>query len=205
MKIKTRLALAVLLGFMLGTLWLIGIRFIMYKSDTVHYHANFALYINGQRDAFKSFTFYEEVQSCGSDEKNNPKNRVHMHDNVNHVAHVHEPGVTWGHFFANLGYTLGDSLIKTDNGAFLDAQNGNELTFILNDKTVNNIANEPIKSEDVLLVNYGKDSAQTLAQRYQNITQDAGAYNKRNDPSSCRGTKELTFSERLIRAIGLTN
>jgi hypothetical protein len=205
MKIDKRLALAVLAGYLLGVFWLVAVRFVMYKSDTVHYHANFALYINGQRDEFKNFTFYEEVQSCGSDEKNNPKTRVHMHDSVNHVAHVHEPGVTWGHFFANLDYALGDSLVKTDDGVFVDDQNGNKLTFTLNGKEVGGIANRHISSEDTLLINYGKDSADILKQRYDGITKDAAEFNRRNDPSSCSGNKELTFGERLKQAIGIQN
>ena len=206
MKINKRLALGVLAGFVLGTLWLVAIRFVTYKNDATHYHANFALYINGQRDEFKNFTFYEEVQSCGSDEKNNPKTRVHMHDNINHVVHVHEPGVTWGHFFANLGYALDNTVIKTDDGVFVDGASGSTLTFMLNGKPVAKIANEVIRSEDVLLINYGKDdSAGALKSRYEAIKKDAADYNKRNDPSSCSGAKELTTAERIKKAIGITN
>lgn len=205
MKLSKRIVLALGIGFLLGTLWLIAARFITYKSDNTHYHSNFALYINGQRDEFKNFTFYEEVQACGSDEKNEPKHRTHLHDNVNHIIHVHEPGVMWGHFFANIGYTLGDDLIKTDAGLFIDGQEDTKLTFILNGQEVNNIANRHIKSEDTLLINYGKDDETTLKQRYDGITKDAAEYNKRNDPSSCTGSKELTFTERLKEAVGIGN
>lgn len=204
MKINKRIAIAAAVGFVLGTVWLVAVRFATFQSDTTHYHANFALFINGQRDEFKGFTFYEEVQACGSDEKNNPKGRAHMHDNVNHVVHVHEPGVTWGHFFANLGYTLGDKAIITDKGVFTDGADGNSLSFVLNDQPVTNIANRHIESEDVLLINYGRgDGGQTLDGRYDTITKDAAQYNERNDPSSCSGAKKLTFTERLKQAVGL--
>lgn len=196
-------ALAVAAGFVIGVFWLVAIRFATYQSDTTHYHANFALYIDGQRDEFKSFTFYEEVQSCGSDEKNNPKTRVHMHDQVNYVTHVHEPGVTWGHFFANLGYTLGDNLIKNDKGVYVDGQSGKELTFILNGERTTTIANRHIGSEDTLLISYGDEADDTLQMRYDGITKDAAEYNRRNDPSSCSGSEELTFTERLKQAIGI--
>jgi hypothetical protein len=92
------------------------LRLFTLTPHTTHYHANFALYINGQRDEFKSFTFYEEVQSCAGHDTNNPKIRVHLHDQKNDVVHVHDAAVTWGHFFANLGYSLGDTFIKTDAG-----------------------------------------------------------------------------------------
>ncbi|HTE58319.1 MAG TPA: hypothetical protein VK694_06250 [Verrucomicrobiae bacterium] len=199
-----RIAAALAAGFLLGVVWLVMARFIAYKPVNTHYHANFALYINGQRDEFKNFTFYEEVQSCGSDEKNEPKHRTHMHDNVNHVVHVHEPAVMWGHFFANLGYTLGDTVVKTDKGLYVDGQDGAQLTFTLNGKEVNNIANRLIKSEDVLLINYGKDSPAVLQQRYDGISKDAGEFNKRNDPSSCTGTKPLSFKDRLKKALSLS-
>jgi hypothetical protein len=198
------LAGALAIGFILGIFWLGAARFITYKSSSTHYHANFALYVNGQRDEFKNFTFYEEVQSCGSDEKNEPKHRVHMHDNVNHVVHVHEAGVMWGHFFANLGYTLGDSLIETDKGLYVDGQDSAKLTFILNGKEVNNIANRLIKSEDVLLISYGKEDQVTRDNRYNAMVKDAADYNVRNDPSSCTGTKSLSFGERVKRAFSLS-
>jgi hypothetical protein len=108
----------------------------------------------------------------------------------------------WGHFFANLGYTLGDSLVKTDQGVFVDGQGG-KLTFMLNGKEVNGVANTLIKSEDVLLINYGNDDKATLEQRYDSIEKDAGEYNKRNDPSSCSGGKPLSFAEKLKHAIGI--
>ena len=201
MKIDKKITTAIVIGLVLGVLWFIAARFMLYKSDKTHYHANFALYINGQRDEFKNFTFYEEVQSCGSDEKNEPKHRVHMHDNVNYVVHVHEPAVMWGHLFANLGYTLGDTLIKTDQGLYVDAQDGNKLTFMVNGQVVNSLANRLIKSEDAVLINYGKDDDATLKQRYEGLTKDAGEYNRRNDPSSCTGSKEPSALDRIKRAV----
>lgn len=201
MKNKTLLALVA--GFVVGTVWLVGIRFVTYKNDHVHYHANFALYINGQRDEFNNFTFYEEVQSCGTDEHNDPKTRVHMHDNVNHTVHVHDNGATWGHFFANLGYTLGNDLIKTDSDGYIDGVSENKLTFILNGKEEEAIANRTIQSEDALLISYGNEDSSVLNQRFGAITKDAGEYNQKNDPASCAGSKPLTTTERLKKAIGI--
>jgi hypothetical protein len=200
-KFDKRITWAVLAGFVAGVLWLVAVRFITYQPDETHYHANFAVYVDGKRDEFKSFTFYEEIQSCGSNVADNPKHRVHMHDNVNHVVHVHEPGVMWGHFFANLGYTLGDTLIKNDNGVHISDQDGRQLSFVLNGEKTNSIANRLIRSEDVLLISYGNDDAETIQQRYDAIVKDAADYNKRRDPSSCSGTKELTFTERIKKSI----
>ena len=56
---------AAIIGFILGVVWFVAARYVTYKNTATHYHANFALYINGQPDKFDNFTFYEEVQSCG--------------------------------------------------------------------------------------------------------------------------------------------
>lgn len=197
-----KVLLALIAGFVIGVLWIVAMRFVTYESDNVHYHANFALYVNGQRDMFDNFTFYEEVQSCGSDEVNNPRTRVHLHGNINHVVHVHDSAATWGHLFANLGYTLGDDVLKTDDGVFIDDPNNNRLSFFLNGQAVEGVANETIRSEDVLLINYGQEDLATIDALYNDILRDASEYNQRNDPSSCAGTKPTTFTEKLKKSFG---
>jgi hypothetical protein len=178
------------------------IRYALVKDTAVHYHANFSLYINGQEDAFESFTFYEEIAACDTHELDNPKPRVHLHDQNAHLVHVHAHAVTWGAFFDNLGYTLGDNLVKTDNGTYISGDDGNKLTFLLNGKPVDHLANAVIKSEDVLLINYGKDSDVTLKQRYDGIPRTAQQANTTVDPAACSGGAELNFWNRLKQALG---
>jgi hypothetical protein len=199
---KKRIAAGVLVGFLAGVIWLVGIRFALYEKEEVHYHANYAVYINGEKEDFNSFAYYEEVQSCGADAAFNPRNRTHMHDEVNHIVHIHDNGATWGHFFANLGFTLGDNVLSTGKDLYTNYQDS-KLRFLLNDQEVSTIANQTIRSEDVLLINYGDDSDETLQERYDQITKDAAEYNLRDDPSACSGGKPITFGERLRHAIGI--
>lgn len=198
-----RLIIAAAAGFAAGIIWLIALRFILYSPNDVHHHANFALYVNGERDPFDSFTFYEEVQSCTDDELNNPLTRVHMHDQISNVVHVHDGAVTWGHFLANLGYGLTDTVLETDEGVFIDGEDDKQLKFILNGEPVNSIANQVIGSEDKLLIDYGEADQQTLYERYDSIEHTAGEYNQKPDPSSCSGGKNPGFVERLKHAIGI--
>jgi len=86
-KTKWFIAVACLL---LGAAVVLGIRFATYKVNSVHYHANFALYINGQREEFKGMGYYTEVEMCKLDTTMVPSERAHMHDNVNNVVHVEE-------------------------------------------------------------------------------------------------------------------
>lgn len=192
-----------LLAFLLGALSLIAIRFATIKDTSVHYHADFALYINGQKDEFESFTFYEEVQSCSADNANNVKARAHMHDKKAGLIHVHDAGVTWGQFFNNLGYTVGDQVLETDDGVFNDGRDGRKLTFILNKQEVDAIANRVIGNTDKLLINYGTEDEATLQANLNALPDQAGEANTQNDPAACSGGHSLTFTDRLKQAIGL--
>ncbi len=187
---------SVLLGMLIVTGW----RFVAFKSDEVHYHANFALYLNGKRDEFKSFAFYEEVQACVDSNSDSPKTRVHMHDRNNGLIHAHETGMTWGYFFANLGYTLGDAVVATGSGSYVDGQDNAKLSFVLNGTPVTSIAGKIIKTEDRLLINYGNDDKKTLEQRYNTVPTDARKANTEHDPSTCSGGHELNFWDRLKKS-----
>lgn len=196
-----RTLLIILISFLAGAFWLFAMRFVLIKNNEVHYHANFAVFIEGQRVPFDNPLYYEEVQSCGGPDFGNPKIRVHMHDMVNHVAHVHDNGATWGHFFANLGMTAGDVLFRYDDVIYIKDEQ-TDIRYMLNDQEVETIANRTIKSEDVLLVSIGKPTDDDMKNEYGQIEKDAGEYNKRNDPSACTGGKPLTFGERFKKALG---
>lgn len=212
MSFNRRLVIALVSGFMLGALWLVAIRFVTFKDTRVHHHANFAVYVNGQKDEFSSSTFYEETSACSADEIG-PRTRVHLHDQKPGVVHVHDEGATWGHLFANLGYTLGNDVIKTDEGVFIDAEGVGSLRFSLNGKEIDSLANETIQSEDAVVIMYESRAYQQqfandlrvdpLGEAYRDLQKDAAEYNQKNDPSACTGTKPLTFGERLQKAIGI--
>src|SRR5665647_713896 len=95
-------------GLLLGALTILTVRFVTYQPVSVHYHANFALYLNGQREAFKGQQYYQEVTTCSSTGGIAvPQQRAHMHDNANGLVHVEDHVVTWGQFFENLGWYVG--------------------------------------------------------------------------------------------------
>lgn len=201
-KITKRLAVAFTVFFLLGAFMAFAARFVFVKIDRMHYHANFALYINGDRDEFKAFTFYEEETACASDHEVHPQTRVHMHDQENSVVHVHSKGSTWGHFFANLGYTLGDNVLATTNGEFVNGQDG-KLSFLLNGKSVDSIDNEVIGNEDTLLIDFSNDSGSVLKSRYGSIENKATKHNEEDDPASCSGSEAEPFGDRLKRTLGI--
>lgn len=189
------------IGFIGGFLWLAAMRFFLVKSDEVHYHANFAVYINGVREEFKEFTYYEEIAACTSDYADNPKGRVHMHDQVNDVIHVHDARVTYGNFFQNIGWNVGKDYVATTDKLYR-ADNKNEVVYLLNGEKVQSITNLVIGNMDRLLVVYGPKGAD-LSEQMASVVSTAEEVNKYQDPASCSGISGAGYDSlgnRLKRA-----
>jgi hypothetical protein len=198
-KINTRIALAVLSGAVLGAVLLIGIRFIFNQPQNTHYHANFAVFINGERETFTGPGYYEEVQACSATES--PRGRTHMHQPDNNVVHVHDTNVTWGHFFESIGWALGPEALVTNNGVFQNTQ-ATPLAFYINNKEVVNPFREVIQNESTLVVSFGDNnpSVEAMTHEAQKPT-PAQTANIQKDPAACRGEQELSLTARLKNAL----
>ena len=188
-------------GFLLGILVTLGIRFVNYQpEEAVHYHANFAVYVSGQREEFKGPSYYEETSAseCNTEEREeSPLERAHMHDNINDVVHVEDHLVTWGHFFQNLGWAVDAKHVKTPNQVMI-VNDQNKVVFILNGKRIDEVNRLIINSEDKLLISYGNASDQDLNKYYQTIASTAGHYNVTPDSASCgAGAGEPSLRDRL--------
>lgn len=185
----------------LGAAIVLGIRFFTYKPDDVHYHANFAVYINGERQQFKGQQYYEETEMCAVNTSVTPGTRAHMHDNVNNVVHVEDHAVTWGQFFSNLGWTLGPSFIASPDGVIYNENSDNRLNIILNGQDytdLGDMSNTVIKDQDKLLVSFGDESNEVLQQEYRTIPSSAHRYDITKDPASCSGGHSgTTMHDRL--------
>lgn len=173
------------IGFVGGVLWLAAMRFVLVKTPETHYHSNFAVMIDGVREEFKEFTYFEEVAACTGAYENNPKGRVHMHDNVNDIIHVHDERVTYGNFFQNLGWAVGDDFIASRSAVYQTTAN-KKVVFILNGQEVDDISNRVIGSTDRLLVSYGDEATDTNGQ-FQSVSNTAAEVNGKPDPASCSG------------------
>jgi len=188
------------IGIILGALVILSIRFITYHpEEEIHYHANFAVFVNGQREQFKGMQFYEETAAatCSLEHVESPMERAHMHGDINDVVHVEDHLVTWGNFFQNLGWGLGNDYLKTTDSIYI-VDDQNKLTFMLNGKVVTDAANLIIKDEDRLLVSYGNNSDSELKKQSDSILDTAHKYDIESDPASCSGShKPSTNSDKL--------
>lgn len=189
------------IGFIGGFLWLVGMRILLVRAPETHYHANFAVYINGEREDFSEFTYYEEVAACTGAYADNPKGRVHMHDEVDDIIHVHDKRVSYGAFFQNIGWGVGDEYLATLDRLYqTDADT--KVTYILNGETVDSIGSRLIGNMDRLLVSYGPADSDFLAQ-YNTVASTAPEVNKYQDPATCgglNGAGSESFGARLKRA-----
>lgn len=198
-KAKWFIAISCLL---LGAAIILGVRFFTYKVDSVHYHANFALYINGQREEFKGMQYYTEVNACMvSNAVKQPSERVHMHDSVNNVVHVEDNSVTWGQFFTNLGWIMGPTSIISPDGTVYGENGDNKLHLMLNNQDYTDFGgmqNTVINDKDKLLVSFGNENDSALKQQYNNIPSTAQKYDTTKDPASCSGNHSTTMHDRLV-------
>jgi hypothetical protein len=193
-------------GVVAGLLILLVVRFMTLEPEPVtHFHANFAVFVDGERMDLSAPRFMEDVEKCKADPNAmDPRDRVHLHNQDHDVVHVHAPASTWSHVFANLGMGLGDRWMVTEQGAFLGPSGSRSLKFVLNGSSATDIANRAIRSEDRLLISYGEEPvAEVLRTQFPHVKSNAGEFNDKLDPGGCGARHEPGFLDKLRRAAGL--
>lgn len=156
-----------------------------------HFHANFAMYIDGERIDFSLDQYSQDIAGCKVGETMFAKDRVHLHENNPDTIHIHHDGVTWWDFFKNNKMLFNEETLVMDDGEIYINNEKNNLTFILNGDTIKNPFNILINSEDRLLINYWEESEDDLILgKFQDVSDNAAEYNAKYDPWSCSGTNE---------------
>ncbi len=187
------------LGLLAGAALLGALRFAFAPlSHATHYHANWAIFVNGERLDLSADRFMEEVAACrAGGEGILPQERVHMHENDHDLVHVHHDGATWGALMANLDMSLGDEHLFLADGRRLAADDSTRLVFVLNGLAVPSVHNRVVRSGDRLLISFTDDPAAAEQQEFAQVRDDAERYNEMQDPASCAGHGELSPLERL--------
>jgi len=152
----------------------------------VHYHANFAVWIDGKRWDFSGATYMEEVSRCNITEWVGPADRIHLHDGKWWLVHVHMAASTWGDLFANIGWGIGSNYISSGYDQVRLRDDVRHLSYILNGAIVMNPANTPVRSTDRLVIWYGTGSEEEIQAKWNTLVDnDAIEYNQKADPASC--------------------
>lgn len=171
-------------------------------APVTHYHANFAIVVNGTPLDLSSDQYMTDVMGCRVDPtRTEPGDRAHLHGNAGQVVHVHDAGAAWGHLLANLGFGIGDDYLVTDRGARYMGIGDTTVKFVLNGAAVPSIRNRVIGPRDRLLISVGPERIDdVLHTQYPRVTADAERFDTTTDPSSCAGNSAPTIGERVRRA-----
>ena len=185
-------------GLLIGMLVILGIRFVTYEPPkTVHYHANFAVYVDGQQEQFSNPLLYEEISECSISTEKKPGERAHLHENIKDVVHVEDSAVTWGNLFQNINWNVSTKYLDTSDVLLVNTDT-KRVTYILNGDEVSSIANKVIGDKDRLLVSYGTATKDELNKQFDTVATTAEEYNATKDPASCSGGQsEDSISDRL--------
>ncbi len=170
--------------------------------ETVHYHANWALWIDGARVDLRGDHYMEDVAACSADPAHmTAHTRVHMHENNQDVVHIHHGGVSWGHLLQNLGWGIGADWLYTDAGVLHRDEEGRRLTFVLNGLVVPPAHDRVIQPGDRLLISMGSETPEELLRdRFPMVAETAPSFDANFDPAGCMGTPVETLGARIRRA-----
>lgn len=191
---KKNIKIGLSISIILAT-FITGYLYANLKFAPPHFHANFALYIEWERIDFSGDNFMEDVAGCGLGDMMFPKDRVHLHENNPDTIHIHAQWVSWGHFFANNDILFSDSFIALPDGRILTPDENNSISFLLNWEIINDVYNDLIKSEDALVIAYGRDDIKELF-----VSDNAGEYNNTYDPGSCSGNGSWNIFTKIMWA-----
>ena len=191
-----KVALLVTIGVVIGVVGIGAARFAtlpeLPDNEGPHYHANFAVFLNGERLDLSAMHYMQDVSAC----KANPGvilavERAHMHEGIHDVVHVHHEGATWGHFFQNIGFALGDDFFISDRGDRYFAEGDRQLKFVLDGLRVPSVFNRVIESEDRLLISFGPESFdEILETQVAEIPSTANIFNQyHQDAGGCSASE----------------
>lgn len=160
------------------------------NNNEVHVHSDFIVYLAGE-----IYDFTDDVYQTTSQQTKHA--HVHLHDNVGHIIHRHDHGVTLAAFFDSLGYTLSDTCITTDSSATFCTNESEQLLLFVNGIPTTTIATHVSAERDQLLMYYGAPDAPVIDELLEQVTDEACIYSgtciERGiaPPESCGLTCEL--------------
>jgi hypothetical protein len=145
-----------LLGAALGVTGFFAVTRLLEKPTSqahTHFHAGFQIYVEGKLQdlsTFKYMHFGKCGASAGTVDYSKVTNRVHLHDNVGDVAHIHVDGVTWGNLLESINFQPA----RGTNFRFPPK-------FYLNGALVKDLESIEITSYDVAVFIYGDKQPST--------------------------------------------
>ncbi|MFM2357511.1 MAG: hypothetical protein RJA61_248 [Candidatus Parcubacteria bacterium] len=139
-------------------------------GEKVHEHADFAVYLNGERFDFKPAKYQ-------SSDTNPLDPDAHLHDGNGDVTHKHRKGITLGYFFDTIGMKLDSQCFVTDNGKQYCNTRDKKLKMYVNGKENTMFGNYEFTDLDRILITYGDETGVT--DQITSISDDACLYSEK--------------------------
>ena len=144
---------------------------------SAHDHADFAVFINGQKIDFSQAKYQTKIPNdpslCGDTSK-----LAHLHAGDGNVAHEHATGVTWQYFISTLNITLSKDCIEIDGNSYCSSD-AKKLRFMENGRELQELGE--INDLSKVLISYGSEN---LTQQFAQVTDEAKLQGK---GPSCAG------------------
>ncbi len=144
--------------------------FVVYSNNSnepFHAHADFKLYINGEAFNFSQEKYMEKLEA------------VHIHDMNGEMIHVHERGAELGDFFGSIGISFNSSCFALDDGTAYCNQGDKALRMYVNGKPNNEYGKYQIHDLDRILITYGSESEDAIAQQMASVSDTACIFSEK--------------------------
>lgn len=150
------------------------------NPDPNHTHADFAVWINGDRinfsqDKYMSGLSTDESTHDEADEAHHAY--FHLHDGNGDVIHRHKPDLTIGEFFDSLGFHMQKTCFRLDTGVEICNAAGKEWKMFVNAELRDFDPAYAFQDMDHILLTYGATEEQ-LKREFEAMTDDACKYSK---------------------------
>lgn len=142
----------------------------------VHYHADFAVFLDGEPYDFDRPEFI-------STEGNDRSPTAHLHEPRTTVVHVHRSNTTWWEFFDGLGFQISDKTVLAGtgpntltlpDGTTYREENGKTFKYYVNGVRVDGVAMKNIADLDRVLISYGAETPEeVVATQLPQVTDQA--------------------------------
>ena len=148
--------------------------FVSLPKKDFHEHANFAVYLNGER-----YNFSQEKYMTTEENEVGLRALVHMHDMDSGIVHIHKEGVTLGTFFESIGIKLDSTCFVFDDGTAYCNSPDKKLKIYVNGVQSYSYDKLGLHDLDKILVTFGNDSPQAIERQIDSVPINACIYSEK--------------------------
>lgn len=150
-------------------------------SRKTHYHANFNIMLNGTVLDLSNEKYMSDKPECDMPDDTPLAEKVHLHDNIGDVVHLHDDGIYWRLFLETLGFTFANET----SGNF-EGQNftfNPETAFYSNGDLDADLLDREIDADERVFIIFGNLPQQGVDEFLQNIRNNAHEFDDKEETS----------------------